>query len=345
MNNPAVSIIIPTRNRRELLGRMLDSLARVQAAPGEMEVLIVDDGSTDGTAAALAARRDPFPLRVVHQAGQGPAAARNRGAAEARGEILGFLDSDILVSPGWWRAAAPHFQDPRTAAVEGATLPPDSSGRPTPFTNFVSNSRGNSFQSCNFLCRREAFQRVGGFDERFCQRLKNGRILHHREDTDLAFSLLDGGWSITFEPCALVWHPLPAPDYRLHWHKARFGLQEALLRRKHPKLYARCLKWIDGRAFPVFYWGWFAGVPLALAGMLISTPLAAGGGELACILGWVGSIYALCRKRWVSVRDLGLLSVQMLFIPWVRLYWVLRGEWLFRGVSASPESKRRAIEP
>jgi glycosyltransferase involved in cell wall biosynthesis len=337
MNNPAVSIVIPTRNRRELLGRMLDSLARVQAVPGEMEVLIVDDGSTDGTAAALAARKDPFPLRLLrHDRPAGPAAARNHGAREARGGILGFLDSDIAVDPGWWQAARRHFDQPEVAGVEGATITPAGSPQPTIFTHVVANPRGGNFLTCNILYRREVFQALGGFDERF--------LRANREDSDLAFTVLERGYRIVFEPACRVEHPLVPAPYGVFWQETRLGLHEALLRRKHPRMYRAHLKWIDGRAFPVFYWGLFLGLPLALAGWGLGTPLALYAGVVVCGLGWSGAIYARCRRRRFRWGDLVILSAQMLLIPWVRLYWIWRGEWRFRGVSASPESKRRAIE-
>lgn len=331
MSRPRLSIIIPTFNRRELLLKLLDAVNTLQAEPGELEVIVVDDGSTDGTREVLALRRDAFPVRWVPQASQGPSAARNRGAAEARGDILGFLDSDVVVQPAWWRAAAPHFQDARTAAVEGATRPPDER-RPTPFTNYVSNTRGREYQTCNFLCRRDVFLRLGGFDGRYCTRTRGFGMLHNREDTDLAFSLQEAGYRIEFELRALVWHPLPPPFYGLHLRKAREAVYEALLRRRHPRLYREQLKWIDGRAFPVFYWGPYLGLLLLIAGAGMGFPAVLAAGAAAFLSGWAGSVYAICRKRRTGPGHLLLAATQMLIVPWLRLYWLLRGEWMHRGV-------------
>jgi glycosyltransferase involved in cell wall biosynthesis len=338
-----LSVVVPTFNRRELLVKLLDSLAALQAAPGEMEVIVADDGSTDDTLAVLAQRRDPFALRVLPAAGaRGPAAARNRGAREARGSVLGFLDSDVVVHPAWWRRAAPHFSDPAVAAVEGATLLPPDSPSPTPFTHYVANRRGGSYQTCNFLCRTQAFRTAGGFDERFCWSGAYGKLWHIREDTDLAFTLLELGGRIVFEPGAVVWHPLVPASPWVYWRETQFGLREALLRRKHPRLYAEKLNWRDGRAIPVFYWGVYGGLFALAASAGLGWPAGTAVGALGMLAGWAGSVYLVCRKRRCLPEDVLILCLQFLVIPWLRLYWVLRGEWAFRGVCAGAQPKEGA---
>jgi|GEM_PF-2224353 len=332
---PRVSVVIPTRNRQDLLHRLLDSLAQMEIKPGEMEVVVVDDGSTDGTPGSLARRRDPFPLRLVqNQEPAGPSAARNQGSLAAAGEILGFLDSDVTALPEWWKHAEPHFRNPRVAAVEGATLPPAGSLQPTPFTHFVFNNRGESFQTCNFLVRREVFLRVGMFDERYCWKDRRGKIWHVREDTDLAFMILSEGLKIVFEPKAIAIHPLFPASRGIYLDKTYYGSQEVLLRRKHPRLYREKLGWLNGRAFPVFYWGVFLGWPLAIVSLLAHAPLAALSGLALAGMGWAGSVYAVCRKRKVTPADLMTLVPQFFVIPWMRLFWVLAGEWKFRKVKA-----------
>ncbi len=349
MSKPQLSVVIPTHNRKDLLIAILATLSKVRHTPGEMEVVVVDDGSQDGTDQMLAARQDTYPLRVLrNEKPQGPSAARNRGAEAAQGEILGFLDSDVLVDPGWWQAAKPRFEDPKTAAVEGATLPPPGAAQPTPFSHFVSNQRGNSFQTCNLFCRRQVFQEVGGFDKRFSWKARDGKIRHVREDTDLAFSILEKGYSIVFASEAKAFHPIFPASRNVYFHKTYHGPYEILLRRKHPKLYQQYLNWIDGREFPVFYWGIYLGLPIVALGLTWFNWLLGIVGAGMLSLGWAGSVYAVCRRRKVSMPDVLVLGAQFVLIPWFRLFWVLVGMWKFRAIkpnsftTEAQRSQRRA---
>jgi glycosyltransferase involved in cell wall biosynthesis len=95
-----VSVIIPTYNRKGLLRETLDSLARQTYPSNHFEVIIVDDGSTDGTV-EIAAETFPFALRYFWQINQGDASARNVGAQQSQADFLVFLDDDILVEPGY----------------------------------------------------------------------------------------------------------------------------------------------------------------------------------------------------------------------------------------------------
>src|SRR5829696_3704016 len=97
---PTLSIIIPTYNRKDLLRETLNSLAQQTYPSNHFEVIIVDDGSTDGTA-AIAAEAFPFILRYFWQSNQGDASARNLGAQQSQADILVFLDDDILVGTGY----------------------------------------------------------------------------------------------------------------------------------------------------------------------------------------------------------------------------------------------------
>src|SRR5690349_20573388 len=99
-DQPRLSIVLPTFNRRPRLVRVLAALDKQTVAPGTFEVVVVDDGSTDDTAQWLAKTAvNGYTLRHLRQDNAGPAKARNRGVSEARGELILFIDDDVEPTP------------------------------------------------------------------------------------------------------------------------------------------------------------------------------------------------------------------------------------------------------
>ena len=135
-----VSVVIPTYNRLDTLPEVLAAIEG-QQAPFAWELVVVDDGSTDGTGGWLAGRRFPIPARVVSQPNRGPAAARNAGVTAARGELVAFLGDDTVPSPGWLaahRQAHGRRGDPPELAVLGHTRW-HARMRLTPFLRYVND--------------------------------------------------------------------------------------------------------------------------------------------------------------------------------------------------------------
>ena len=126
-----VSIIIPTYNRKESLLRTLASLSHQNYPAERLEVIVVDDGGSDGTEMEMQ-RVFPFALRYVRQENQGDANARNRGAHYASGDILQFLDDDIVVESNFVSAILGEHQCRDKLMVIGQLLPMPSSS-PTVF--------------------------------------------------------------------------------------------------------------------------------------------------------------------------------------------------------------------
>ncbi|MBW0001644.1 MAG: glycosyltransferase family 2 protein [Verrucomicrobia bacterium] len=211
-----VSAVIPTRNRKELLRRVLHAL---QAQTVRSEIICVDDGSTDGTAAMLGAE---FPqVRTLRrEVSRGPAAARNAGARAATGEFLLTLDDDcVLTTTDAIERTLELFDRPEIA---GVTLP---------FVNVRLDRRittaapqaGGTFVTTDYyagmvILRRDNFLQAGGYREPF--------FMHH-EEADLAIRLLDKRRFIRNGFQALIdHHESPVRDRLKLW---RLGAQNAVL--------------------------------------------------------------------------------------------------------------------
>lgn len=164
------SVIIAAYNRRDDVGECLDELTGHELVPERVEVIVIDDASTDGTADLIKASY-PHVRLFVNERNLGPACARNRGAREARGGLLIFLDSDAVPSSAWLEAMLAHD--------DGATL---LTGRVTDFegtrvqigprrATFLGKSlpcapdRANTGGSGNLAIPRSVFLEIGGFDE------------------------------------------------------------------------------------------------------------------------------------------------------------------------------------
>ena len=202
-SSPEISVVVATHNRAERLHQLLESL-RAQMLPRErFEVVVVDDGSRDGTRDVLAtqARRDGLRLDVVHRArAAGPAVARNEGIARTCGRIVAFTDDDCLASPGWLEAVLAACAAHPGAIVQGRVAPrPDEAHLESPFARTLRvETLGPYFQTANISYPRELLERHGGFDQSFT---KPGG-----EDTDLAWRMRTVGVPAVFAEDALVLH-------------------------------------------------------------------------------------------------------------------------------------------
>jgi GT2 family glycosyltransferase len=212
---PSVSAVIVTWNRREALDTVLDRLAELPVA----EVVVVDNGSDDGTAAAVRTRGGN--VRVLEQGENLGISGRNRGAREATGELLLMLDDDSYPLPGAIEALVERFErDPRLGAAGGLVRDVDPSGevvRSTELGTFDwwlrSGREGDPppegfpaffFPEGASLLRRNAYLEVGGFFEPY---------FYLSSEIDLATRLLAAGWDVRYVPQAAFDH-LKAPGGR-----------------------------------------------------------------------------------------------------------------------------------
>lgn len=236
---PRASVVIATYNRAERLAACLASLAEQGTDRSRFEVIVVVDGSTDETCSLLDSLSMPFSLRVIWQRNQGQCAALNRGAAEASGDLLVFLDDDITVAPGFISAHLALFDSEPNAVGVGQMLL-----RPAPGSDwfafaFAENWRRHyarlnahpetvTWRDCfggNMSVSRELFQAVGGF----------ATGLARGYDVELAARLEDAGGRFVYLPGATGVQD-ERKDFRALLRDAELGGQAAVaIYRRRPE--------------------------------------------------------------------------------------------------------------
>jgi glucosyl-dolichyl phosphate glucuronosyltransferase len=238
-----LSIIIPTRNRASLLVRTLDSVASVVGRLDPVEVIVVDNGSQDGTAAAYRAFREKFPdvsWRYVYDQAPGLLTGRHRGAREATGNILCYLDDDVLLGPNWLAAVQEAFADPGVVVAGGPSVPQFETQPPEWLNSLYFEHEGaracgylsviyfgsglRNIDPClvwglNFAIRKEKLYEFGGFHPDGFPR----SLLRFRGDgeTGLSLKLKKAGISAVYHSEMLVRHVIPQSRMTLRAFEGR----------------------------------------------------------------------------------------------------------------------------
>ena len=231
---PSVSVIVPVYNAQSTLPALLAGLrSQLPHARGETELLIVDNGSTDASR-LLIEQSGLVNLIALEEAQRGPAAARNRGLAVARGEIVALLDADCAPSRGWLRAIVEPFSDPNVMLVAGglASYPPQTGAQRfaaryglNDAARAVNNSVLPFANTRNMAVRRSAAQAVGGWPAE----LTNG------EDIEFSYLIRTRfGCPIVLQESALAFHRDRESDEDLAHQAYNYGSGIASLYRRHP---------------------------------------------------------------------------------------------------------------
>jgi GT2 family glycosyltransferase len=209
--DPLVSVVIPTYNRVAQLGRVLAALRDQSMASDQFEVVVVADGCTDGTDTYLATLDPPFQLVSVSQANSGPGAARNHGVSLARGQLVLFLDDDVIAAPNLiTEHTRSHASSGDELVVIGPMLTPaDHVLRPwvaweqemlykqyDAMERAVFSPTFRQFFTGNASLRREAVLAAGGFNTNF----------RRAEDIELSYRLASQGARFVFNPDAVAYH-------------------------------------------------------------------------------------------------------------------------------------------
>lgn len=227
---PSASVIVCTYNGSRYIRRTLEALRQLDYP--DCEIIIVDDGSTDGVAEIAA----EFPFRLIRTENRGLSSARNTGFQAARGEIIAFIDDDAFPDPHWLQYLARTLADGH-AGAGGPNLPVPGDGRVAQCVNaspgnpthvLLSDSIAEHIPGCNMAYWKWALDAVGGFDQQF-------RVAG--DDVDLCWRLQELGLTLGYSPAAQVWHHRRG-TVRAFWRQQRnYGRAEADLERKWPEKY------------------------------------------------------------------------------------------------------------
>ncbi len=233
-DRPMVSIVVPVRNGVATIERLLESLLKIDYDKKRLEIVVVDGNSTDGTRDIVA----KYPVELLSQEGEGLNGGRNAGIRNSRGEIVAFTDADCVVPKDWINKIVENFRDPQVGCVGG-----NSKGW---HNNFLSQYADDSifptqrifkkrqkldmiklFSRCpagsNMAFRREALEKVGGFDE---------DIRYGFDEDELVERVCRVGYKMVLDPEVFVWHEHRSTLRALLKQNINFGRGGGILLKK-----------------------------------------------------------------------------------------------------------------
>jgi GT2 family glycosyltransferase len=228
---PPISVVVCSYNGERTIRDCFEGLLKLEYP--NFEVIVVDDGSTDATAAITR----EYGFRLISTENRGLSNARNTGMEAATGEIVAYLDDDAYPDPHWLTYLAATFMSTTHAGVGGPNIEPPGDG---PIANCVANAPGNPahvlisdqeaehIPGCNMAFRKACLEAIGGFDAQFRTA---------GDDVDVCWRLRQRGWTLGFSPAAMVWHHR-RNSVRAYWRQQRgYGRAEGMLERKWPEKY------------------------------------------------------------------------------------------------------------
>lgn len=232
---PRISVVVCSYNGALVIRDCLEGLAKLDYP--NYEVIIVNDGSTDETEDIANEYSLKYGFRVLSSENRGLSSARNSGMTAATGEIIAYIDDDAYPDPDWLTYIAVTFLTTEHAGVGGPNIAPPGDGT---IADCVANSPGGPVHvlltdtvaehipGCNSAYRKSCLQAIGGWDPQFRTA---------GDDVDVCWRLQEKGWTIGFNPAAVVWHHR-RNSVRAYWkQQVGYGRAEALLEKKWPEKY------------------------------------------------------------------------------------------------------------
>jgi|Deesub1362A_J573_1020465.scaffolds.fasta_scaffold02187_1 GT2 family glycosyltransferase len=237
---PYISIIVPVYNAENTIIDCIESLLKVDYPEEKLEIIIVDDCSSDKTPEILKHYAKEEKVNVIrHRKNKGAAAARNTGFKYAKGKIIVFTDSDCIVSENWIKELVKCYNSD-IGAVGGKFIPYNLDNLIAKFShgrnlvtevkaiqneNRIIEIKNGLLPSANLSFRREVFEELNGFDERF--RKAGG------EDRDICYRLLQKGYKLIYNPKAVVYHKHRDNIRSFFMQNFTYAYYRELVKKKH----------------------------------------------------------------------------------------------------------------
>ncbi|MDD4570880.1 MAG: mycofactocin biosynthesis glycosyltransferase MftF [Clostridia bacterium] len=232
-NYPKVSVIIPVKNRPEDLKDCLNSFNKLDWPKDALEIIVVDDGSTDETPQIA---ENLGAIVIKKEKSEGPAAARNLGAKSASGEYLAFIDSDCTVDADWLQILIPWVESPTIGAVGGFVASYFTASALDRYEEassslnmgkrllYEGNTESNFYvPSCNLVVKTKVFQKVKGFNP----------AMHLGEDVDFCWRMRSFGYGLLYVPEGRAWHKHRNILGQMLKRRLQYGTSEADLYGRH----------------------------------------------------------------------------------------------------------------
>lgn len=307
-----VAVVVPARNAADTIGLVIDDLRRQD--PREVCMVVVDDASTDGTLDEVTRLAAELPwLSVVAGEGRGPAAARNAGAAATSSLWLAFVDADVRLDPAWLGTGLARVAADDCDVVEGVVVPRGGAERGM-VLHTASSAADGVFVTANLWVRRDAFDRVRGFDESY--------RVPWREDTDLGWRLLDDGARTVAAPEVVVYHPHTRRSVQSLLREGRRLDADTRLRARFPDRFRRLLPRRGYRTTYVAVVALIALVTCIAAGAPVFVDVAvAAGAELLALRATLAAVADRQHPRATEWASLALLAPVVVVL---RTVWVVR---------------------
>ena len=221
-NMPLISVIIPTYNEENTIGKCLSSLAGQTLKNEHYEILVIDTGSTDNTINVAKL----YPVEIFLSSERSAGIGRNIGIDQSMGNIIVFIDADGEADENLLSNYRKAFIQKSAHIVGGRLKPANKETSISRVEGSLWNIYKNTWATGNIAYRKEIFSTIGKFDPEFTI----------AEDIEFAYRAISSGFSVTFDEACIVTHPVLNNFNDIVYQALNYGIWDAKLLKKHPQI-------------------------------------------------------------------------------------------------------------